>query len=83
MDILDLQKWAYIDGLPSQNATVSELFQKYSGISDSSIEHHLLRIVRFSCASSVRATANIVTLAAAETCLGGFTTSLHRAVAVP
>lgn len=60
MDILDLQKWAYIDGLPSQKATVSELFQKYSGISDNDIEHHLLHIVRSLCTCSVRAAANIV-----------------------
>lgn len=45
MDILDLQKWAYIEGLPSQDATVCELFQRYSGISPDEIENHLLHIV--------------------------------------
>lgn len=45
MDILTLQKWAYIDGAPSYNATAYGLLNHYSGIPEADIDSHLLHIV--------------------------------------
>lgn len=45
MDILTLQKWAYIEGAPSYNATVYGLLHDYSGIPEADIDSHLLHIV--------------------------------------
>lgn len=90
MDILDLQKWAYIEGLPNQNATVCELFQTYSGISDSDIENHLLHIVSQPlCAWETYAfvlpklTRSALPPSSAETRLGCVTASVYRALEVP
>ncbi|KAM0669532.1 hypothetical protein ACQRIU_003094 [Beauveria bassiana] len=44
MDVLTLQKWAYIDAVPSYNATAYGLLHHYSGISAADIDSHLLRI---------------------------------------
>lgn len=50
MDILALQKWAYVEGAPSYDATAFGLLHDYSGIPEEDIDSHLLHIVRiFHC----------------------------------
>lgn len=48
MDILAVQKWAYIEGAPSYNATAYGFLQQYSGIPEEDVDNHLLDIVRHS-----------------------------------
>ncbi|KAJ3497164.1 hypothetical protein NLG97_g2114 [Lecanicillium saksenae] len=44
MDILALQKWTYVKGAPSYDATAYGLLHHYSGIPAAEIDNHLLHI---------------------------------------
>lgn len=45
MDILEIQKWAFMPNLPDNIAPIRELLTRYSKIPADEIEPHLIKIV--------------------------------------
>lgn len=47
MDILELQKWAFMPGLPDNITPIRDLLVRYSRIPSEEIDSHLIRIVSY------------------------------------
>lgn len=46
MDIVELQKWAYVPDLPDDIGPIRRLLQEYSRIPAKDVNAHILRVVR-------------------------------------
>ena len=47
MDVLEIQKWAFMPNLPDNIAPIRDLLIRYSQIPAEEIEPHLLKIVSY------------------------------------
>lgn len=47
MDILEIQKWAFMPGLPDNITPIRDLLVRYSRIPTEQIDSHLIRIVSY------------------------------------